>query len=156
MACSTSSLHAPTVAGISGDSLHGAYSLCLSGGYEDDLDEGSTVTFTGCGGRDLRGTPAKRKNLRTAPQSMHQSFQNPLNAALKRSVETQRPVRVLRGFKGRRPYAPPEGYLYCGLYVVERCWVQRGQSGFDVCRFALRRLEGQGELPTFRSAEEEE
>ncbi|PWN19943.1 hypothetical protein BCV69DRAFT_283472 [Microstroma glucosiphilum] len=155
MACSTSSLHAPTVAGISGDSSRGAYSLCLSGGYEDDEDLGCSVTFTGSGGRDLRGTPAKRKNLRTAPQSAHQNFQNPLNAALKRSVQTQRPVRVLRGFKGRKPYAPPEGYLYSGLYVVERCWTERGQSGWDVCRFALRRLEGQGELPTFRSAEEE-
>lgn len=155
IACSTSSLHAPTVAGISGDSSQGAYSLCLSGGYEDDVDSGDTVTFTGSGGRDLRGTPAKRKNLRTAPQSTHQSFANPLNAALRRSKQTQKPVRVLRGFRGRRPYAPPEGYLYCGLYVVERCWTQRGQSGFDVCRFALKRLEGQGELPTFKSEGEE-
>lgn len=53
----------------------------------------------GSGGRDLKGTKAAPKNLRTAPQSSDQTF-TAFNAALKRSVETKKPVRVIRGFKG--------------------------------------------------------
>ncbi|KAG6842631.1 hypothetical protein C0991_000158 [Blastosporella zonata] len=39
IACSGDSIHAPTVAGISGG-RDGAYSVALSGGYEDDVDLG--------------------------------------------------------------------------------------------------------------------
>ena len=37
------------------------FSICLSGGYENDEDNGDTFTFTGQGGRDLKGTKAKPK-----------------------------------------------------------------------------------------------
>lgn len=37
-----------------------------------------------------------------------------------RSVETQNPVRVIRGFKLKSQYAPREGYRYDGLYTVEK------------------------------------
>lgn len=47
------------------------------------IDLGYAFTYTGCGGRDLKGTKQNPKNLRTAPQTSHQSFDNPLNAALK-------------------------------------------------------------------------
>ena len=33
-------VHAVTVAGIHGSKKTGAYSVCLSGGYEDDSDDG--------------------------------------------------------------------------------------------------------------------
>lgn len=155
MACSTAAVHTPTVAGISGNSVDGCYSLCLSGGYEDDVDLGEGLTYTGSGGRDLKGTLLKPKNLRTAPQSSDQSFGNGLNASLVRSEETQKPVRVVRGYKGKRPYAPPEGYVYSGLYRVERHWRERGLSGLLVCRYVLRRVEGQEELPVFLGQEEE-
>lgn len=36
------------------------------------------------------------------------------------SAETKNPVRVIRGYKLKSPYAPAEGYRYDGLYVVER------------------------------------
>lgn len=45
-----SGLHTPLVAGISGAN-EGAYSIVLSGGYEDDIDELSYVLYTGQGGR---------------------------------------------------------------------------------------------------------
>lgn len=38
--CSTDAVHAPFVAGIAGSAQDGAYSVVLSGGYEDDVDLG--------------------------------------------------------------------------------------------------------------------
>jgi len=145
--CSNDAVHAPWVAGISG-SPEGAYSVALSGGYEDDVDLGDCFTFTGSGGRALRGTKANPKNLRTAPQSSDQSFENSSNRALKVSSETGRPVRVIRGFKLNSPYAPSEGYRYDGLYVVENAWMEPGlnDGGFLVCKFIFRRLPGQPPL----------
>ncbi|KAH9965754.1 PUA-like domain-containing protein [Russula dissimulans] len=145
--CSNDAVHAPWVAGISG-SLEGAYSAALSGGYEDDVDLGECFTFTGSGGRALRGTKANPKNLRTAPQSSDQSFENSFNKALKISSETGKPVRVIRGYKLNSPYAPLEGYRYDGLYIVEKAWVERGlnDGGFLVCKFVFRRVPGQAPL----------
>ncbi|KAF8898706.1 PUA-like domain-containing protein [Infundibulicybe gibba] len=117
--CSTDAIHAPWVAGISGG-CDGAYSVALSGGYDDDVDLGYAFTYTGSGGRDLKGTKAAPKNLRTAPQSSDQTFENSFNKALKRSSETGKPVRVIRGYKLQSLYAPSEGYRYDGLYTVER------------------------------------
>ena len=65
------------------------------------------------GGRDLKGTAAKPKNLRTAPQSRDQCLSRG-NAALVRSADTKRPLRVIRGFKSRSVFAPEEGYRYDG------------------------------------------
>ena len=53
----------PHVAGIAGTATEGCPSLVLGGGYEDDVDDGDSFTYTGSGGRDLSG------NKRTAPQS---------------------------------------------------------------------------------------
>ena len=58
----------PTVAGIHAGP-EGAYSISLAGGYEDDVDLGDYFTYTGEGGRALKGTALDPKNLRTAPQS---------------------------------------------------------------------------------------
>ncbi|KAI0669923.1 hypothetical protein C8Q78DRAFT_976572 [Trametes maxima] len=146
-ACSLDAVHAPWVAGISAGP-QGAYSVALSGGYEDDIDYGDAFTFTGSGGRDLRGTKDKPKNLRTAPQSCDQSFDNHYNMALKKSCETKKPIRVIRGYKLDSPYAPAEGYRYDGLYTVEKAWMERGLNpkGYRVCKFALKRLPGQAPL----------
>ncbi|KAG8853548.1 hypothetical protein FRB91_004758 [Serendipita sp. 411] len=38
--CSKDAVHAPVVAGISGNAVDGAYSVALSGGYDDDVDLG--------------------------------------------------------------------------------------------------------------------
>ncbi|EPT04299.1 hypothetical protein FOMPIDRAFT_1157382 [Fomitopsis schrenkii] len=145
--CSKDAIHAPWVGGIAGGS-EGAYSVALSGGYEDDVDLGDAFTYTGAGGRDLKGTAENRKNLRTAPQSSHQSFDNRCNRALKVSCETKNPVRVIRGFKLRSPYAPAEGYRYDGLYTVEKAWMEKGLNpgGWMVCKFALKRVPGQAPL----------
>lgn len=62
----------------------------------EDVDLGYVLTYTGCGGRDLKGSKDAPKNLRTAPQSSDQTFDNPLNRALQVSAETQKPVRIVR------------------------------------------------------------
>ena len=148
MDCSTASIHAPTVAGISGNADVGCWSICLSGGYEDDVDEGTTFTYTGSGGRDLKGTKQNPKNLRTAPQSKDQEWDGK-NAALRKSVKTGKPVRVVRGYKGNNEFSPREGYVYSGLYRVTQAWMERGAAGWKVCKFRFERLPGQASLPVF-------
>ncbi|KAI0801289.1 hypothetical protein C8Q74DRAFT_1454658 [Fomes fomentarius] len=118
-ACSDDAVHAPWVGGIA-VGPEGAYSVALSGGYEDDVDLGEAFTYTGSGGRDLKGSKNNPKNLRSAPQSKDQDFDNNFNAALLKSSETKKPVRVIRGFKLDSSYAPSEGYRYDGLYTVEK------------------------------------
>ncbi|KAF8591869.1 hypothetical protein K439DRAFT_1626377 [Ramaria rubella] len=156
--CSTDAIHAPFVAGIAGSAVDGAYSVALSGGYDDDVDLGYAFTYTGSGGRDLKGTKANPKNLRTAPQSCDQTFDNPMNAALKRSAETKKPVRVIRGFKLRSPYAPESGYRYDGLYTVEKAWLERGlnKQGYKVCKYAFKRMDGQPPLPSSEQGAEDD
>lgn len=139
--CSHDGIHRPTVAGIHGGE-EGCYSLALSGGYEDDLDYGDCFTYTGEGGRDLKGTKAKPKNLRTAPQSKDQTLTRG-NLALSKNVESCKPVRVVRGYKLKSDYAPIEGYRYDGLYTVERYWNAVGLSGYVVYKFALKRCADQ-------------
>ncbi|KIY71607.1 hypothetical protein CYLTODRAFT_441129 [Cylindrobasidium torrendii FP15055 ss-10] len=145
--CSNDAIHAPWVGGISGGPK-GAYSVALSGGYDDDVDLGYVFTYTGAGGRDLRGTKANRKNLRTAPQSCDQKWES-VNLALQTSVKTRNPVRVIRGFKVPSPYAPTLGYRYDGLYEVQKAWMEKGinKGGHKVCKFAFKRLPNQPPLP---------
>ncbi|KAI5480073.1 mitogen-activated protein kinase kinase kinase kinase 4-like protein [Pseudohyphozyma bogoriensis] len=157
MACSQDGIHAPVVAGIAGNEEVGCWSIALSGGYEDDLDLGHAFTYTGSGGRDLKGTKAAPKNLRTAPQSSDQTFTK-LNAAIAKSVETKKPIRVIRGFKGHSAWAPETGYRYDGLYICTKAWMDVGESGFKVCRYAFKRMDGQPPIPVRpgREAEAEE
>ncbi|KAJ7630973.1 PUA-like domain-containing protein [Roridomyces roridus] len=89
-ACSDDAIHAPWVAGIA-PGPKGAYSVALSGGYPDDVDFGNGFTYTGSGGRNLKGTKANPLNLRTAPQSSDQTFENNFNKALLVSSETKKP-----------------------------------------------------------------
>lgn len=156
--CSNASVHGPWVSGIA-PGPDGAYSIALSGGYDDDVDDGYAFTFTGSGGRDLKGTKTAPKNLRTAPQSSDQSFEDRNNAAIQRSVETQKPVRVIRGFKGkaRSKYAPSEGYRYDGLYLVKKAWIEKGlnKGGFLVCKFAFVRMPGQEAIPVNNGGDDE-
>lgn len=52
------------------------------------VDLGEAFTYTGSGGRDLKGTKQNPKNLRTAPQTFDQSFSDAKNASLKVSFCT--------------------------------------------------------------------
>ena len=71
-------VHRPPVAGIHARSTGknpGCFSIVLNGGYEDDVDNGDEVTFTGSGGRNL-----KDGNLRTKDQDSDQALTGDLAA----------------------------------------------------------------------------
>jgi len=146
---SESGVHRPPVAGIHGREEDGAYSIVLSGGYEDDADDGDEFYYTGSGGRDLSG------NKRTAEQSSDQLLTR-MNKALAKNVNAKlnakegaeaedwkggKPVRVVRNCKGRKhsKYAPEEGNRYDGIYKIVKYWPEKGKSGFMVWRYFLRR-----------------
>ncbi|KAI5804194.1 PUA-like domain-containing protein [Peziza echinospora] len=147
---SVAGVHAPFVAGIFGTPAEGTYSVALSGGYEDDIDEGFRFTYTGSGGREL-----KAKNLRTAPQSKDQQLEKG-NAALVRSFETGLPVRVIRGYKGDKRWAPRSGYRYDGLYQVVKWWKEKGLAGYLVYKYAFKRVDGQVPIDLSAGPVEEE
>ena len=147
---SEAGVHRPHVAGIAGSGQSGCISIVLSGGYEDDVDNGDEFTYTGSGGRDLSG------NKRTAPQSSDQKLEKG-NEGIARSCHTKfdtknggdagenwqkgHPIRVVRGYKGRKhsKFAPEEGCRYDGIYKVVKYWPEKGQSGFIVWRYLFRR-----------------
>ncbi|XP_066597047.1 E3 ubiquitin-protein ligase UHRF1-like [Prorops nasuta] len=146
---SEAGVHRPHVAGIHGRESDCAYSLVLSGGYEDDVDNGNEFLYTGSGGRDLSG------NKRTAEQSCDQTLTRmnkalALNCNAKLDAENGAtavdwkkgiPVRVVRNFKLAKhsKYAPKEGNRYDGIYKVVRYYPHTGNSGFRVWRYVLRR-----------------
>ena len=101
----------------------GGESIVLSQGYEDDVDLGDLIFYTGDGGRD------RLTNRQVEDQTM-----DGRNATLAMNVDTEQPVRVSRRVS--------EGFRYDGLFRVEQAWMSPGKSGFRVCRFRLRRLRG--------------
>lgn len=145
---SEAGVHRPHVAGIHGRDGEGAYSIVLSGGYEDDKDNGDEFYYTGSGGRDLSG------NKRTAEQSCDQKLTR-MNRALAKNCNEPinekgaeakdwrggKPLRVVRNCKGRKhsDYAPEEGNRYDGIYKVVKYWPEKGKSGFLVWRYLMRR-----------------
>ena len=101
---SAAGVHRPTRAGISARRGLGADSIVLSGGYEDDLDHGSVILYTGQGGRSsASGQQVTDQTLTGA------------NQELARNQASGQPVRVIRRV------TPPGGqifYRYDGLYRV--------------------------------------
>jgi hypothetical protein len=129
-------VHLQSMAGIDGKAETGAVSIVLSGGYEDDVDNGDEIVYTGCGGFEMN----------TGVQYKDQEFTG-RNMALVTSCKERIPVRVIRGSQLRSLYAPDDGYRYDGLYLLEDYWSEEGKSGFLLCRYRLRRMEGQDPLP---------
>lgn len=154
--CCADLVHRATVAGIVGNVDAGCYSIVLNGGYADDVDHGDLLTYTGSGGRSLKGTASNPKNLRTGPATHDQTLEGKegrYNAALHKSWQSELPVRVVRGYKLESQWAPlgldyggEHNYRYDGLYRVERAWLAGGLEGYKVWKFALKRLEGQPAL----------
>jgi putative restriction endonuclease len=126
-----SGVHRPNQAGISGSGKEGADSIVLSGGYEDDRDDGDIVIYTGHGGRDQNTGQQVSDQLLTRG-----------NQALAISCLEGYPVRVIRGSRLPSPFRPAFGYRYDGLYRVEHFWRETGRSGFTVWRFRLVKIDG--------------
>jgi putative restriction endonuclease len=125
-------VHRHRQAGISGSASEGADSIVLSGGYEDDLDNGDEIVYTGHGGRAQE----------TGRQIADQNFSR-WNQALAYSSLNGLPVRVVRGAGHDSPCSPSTGYRYDGLYVVGDYWHEIGRSGFRIWRYRLSKLADQ-------------
>lgn len=123
---SRAGVHRPLQAGISGAENEGADSIVLSGGYEDDNDFGNVIIYTGHGGQD----PVSHRHV--ADQELTRQ-----NKALVVSMNERLPIRVIRGATHSSPFAPPQGYRYDGLFIVERHWHDQGAAGFRVWRFRM-------------------
>jgi len=132
-------IHKPLIAGIAGNKATGAYSVVLSGGYEDDEDYGSVIVYTGGGGRD----PSTGKQI--ADQEL-----TGVNEALAVSKHRGIAVNVTRGAQHKSKYSPESGYKYCGQYFVTDYWPAIGKSGHTVYRF---RLEKEPSLSTAENTE---
>ncbi|KIK37875.1 hypothetical protein CY34DRAFT_809917 [Suillus luteus UH-Slu-Lm8-n1] len=141
-ALAESGVHVLRQAGIHGDAELGAFSICMSKGYEDNVDRGNTITYVGSGGQDEDGR-----------QISDQSPDSGANRTLFISCETKRPVRVIRGVNDDNVYSPSHGFRYDGLYVVEEAKMKEGKKGFKMCTFTLKRIEeeGQGRIPIRRT-----
>ncbi|MCJ1257066.1 hypothetical protein MMC24_004891 [Lignoscripta atroalba] len=142
-------VHRGLVAGIFGNPDVGAYSVVISGGYEDDVDiakDGSSFTFTGEGGRLVTHKGKGAPNSKPGPQGKAQALTRG-NAALVTSCMTGKPVRVVRGSKNGTDISPKEGYRYDGLYRVIKVSEQCGKSGFGIFRFEFERLSKQLPIP---------
>ncbi|KAJ7186527.1 PUA-like domain-containing protein [Mycena filopes] len=137
--CSQAGVHAPTMAGICG-SKDGAFSIVMSGMYEDATDDGDTFVYIGTGGKRDSAFGS------SGPQVTDQSMDHAHNKALAKSQVNGRHVRVVRGPNPASPWAPVTGYRYDGLYSVTEAWEDKGRSGFKVCKFRLVRVPGQPPL----------
>ncbi|KAJ7602451.1 PUA-like domain-containing protein [Mycena polygramma] len=138
--CSEAGVHKPTMAGISG-CKDGAFSIVMSGAYEDCSDDGETFVYIGTGGKADSGFGGS-----TGPQVADQSMEHSQNKFLVKSLASGRHVRVIRGPDKANPWAPLNGYRYDGLYTVTQAWEDKGRSGFKVCKFRLVRNPGQPPL----------
>jgi putative restriction endonuclease len=136
------SFHRRWGSGFDGNSNEGTSAIVLSGGGGyDDKDEGDEIIYTGAGGNGTK--PGK--------QTTDQTWENPGNAGLLKSMNEGLPVRVIRGYKNESKFSPKSGYSYAGLYSVVDAWEEIGKSGFKICRF---RLEYSGTNEKRKSPEE--
>jgi putative restriction endonuclease len=135
-----SSFHRNWGSGIDGNGKDGTAAIVLSGGYEDDEDNGDEIIYTGAGGNDPN----------TGKQIQDQSWVTSGNAGLLVSMDQGLPVRVIRGHQHSAVFSPQTGYLYAGLFSVVDAWEEVGKSGFKICRY---RLEYCGQTPDRKSPE---
>jgi putative restriction endonuclease len=119
-------VHRPLQAGISGSEREGADSIVVSGGYEDDEDNGSLIIYTGHGGNDPN----------SGKQVADQLFERG-NKALAANASLGLPVRVVRGPDPKSKFAPINGYRYDGLFRIDEFWREKGRSGFTIWRYRL-------------------
>ncbi|KAF8121816.1 PUA-like domain-containing protein [Boletus edulis] len=139
-------VHGQSQAGIHGDSKDGggAFSICVSGGYEDNVDNGETIVYVGSGGQNSRGE-----------QTADQSFDDSRNRSLQISCETARPVRVIRGRNKKSFYAAGLRVRHVLVLMVVQGFMpemRRGKEGHNMCFFELQRVreEGDKDLPNRR------
>lgn len=68
------------------------------------------------------------------------------NLALKKSMDTNTPVRVIHGFTTQNGKKKFPTYIYGGLYLVEKYWREKEHGDRYVYMFRLRRMKGQNHI----------
>ncbi|MEX5256929.1 YDG/SRA domain-containing protein [Kocuria arenosa] len=116
-------LHRHLMNGISGLAPAPAEAIVMSTGYIQDQDLGSSLFYTGMGGRKDRR------------QVENQSFEQSSNASLVIAQDLGTPVRVIRGYVSTN--RTPESYEYRGLFRVTDHWMEPDPDGYWMCRFRL-------------------
>lgn len=119
-----------------------AISIVSSGAYANDREDEDSLIYCGQGG-NVAG-----KDKKPEDQKLERG-----NLALKNSITTKNPVRVIHGFKETKSsdLADSKGkigtiYVYDGLYRVETYWQEEGKHGNLVYMFKLKKIPGQPEL----------
>ncbi|KAM0137658.1 hypothetical protein ACHAP3_003887 [Botrytis cinerea] len=127
MAALRDGAHGAPQAGIVGDKEQGAYSIVISKHYEGfDLDLGDTVHYS---------APGAIESITKEADSGNSGVM-----ALRRSIETKKPVRVLRSANCAWKHGPAAGIRYDGLYRVVEGTVGTNGKGGKYWRFTLKRL----------------
>jgi putative restriction endonuclease len=123
----TAGVHRNARGGIQGSGVpgQGAESVLVSRRYEDDVDLGTTIFYTGQGGQD------PNTGLVHRPQVADQVWAG-LNKTLGENAVSGQPVRVIRN--------DPSGYRYDGLFQVLTVRDLRGISGHRIFRYELSQL----------------
>ncbi|KAG0136932.1 PUA-like domain-containing protein [Tuber indicum] len=130
--------HGSRMGGIHGRVNSGAYSIVISGGYEEtDKDYGDRILYTGSRGEIVPNRPQVAP-LTNATMSLIKSYQ------------TREAVRVLRSSKCDSRWAPAVGIRYDGLYRVMTYEIEEDHEGKPYYRFELQRILGQEPINTSR------
>lgn len=118
--------HGRTMGGIAGTATEGCYSIVVSGKYDDiDYDLGHTIYYS-----DSKALSNKSER----PEQTGGSN------ALRRSITTRKPVRVLRSSGGKWAGCPKVGLRYDGLYRVIEEKTLRNKLGGGYAQFTLKRI----------------
>ncbi len=119
-------------AGIYG-SEDGVYSIVIAGRYADlDRDEGDRVFYSASGAHETISKTLDMKNHSTK--------------ALIRSVQTGKPIRVLRSSGGTWAGCPKDGLRYDGLYRAVKYTTKENKKGGNFLQFQLNRLNNQAAI----------
>ncbi|KAM7499493.1 hypothetical protein LguiA_023907 [Lonicera macranthoides] len=140
-------LHSHYNVGIAYVNIHEksyATSIVESGRYANKTGSPNKLIYSGQGG-----------NPAVACKKLEDQKLERGNLALKNSMDVRSPVRVIRSCQAskasspRSPSSEKKAYIYDGLYIVTKCWQERGHYGKLVFMFQLERIKGQPELAPF-------
>ncbi|KAI9794835.1 MAG: hypothetical protein M1816_002963 [Peltula sp. TS41687] len=136
--------HGARIGGIHGRVDEGAYSVVVSGMYNDlDRDEGNVIHYSGSGSHE--NEDQQEAKITNATKS------------LQASVHSGKVIRVLRSSSGHSRYAPSAGLRYDGLYQAKACLQSTNGKGGVYLQFRLERCANQPPIdrnrPTRRERE---
>lgn len=134
--------HGAKISGIAGSKLKGAFSIVVSGTYDQlDADRGNTLYYSGS--QALENTNPEVPIISMYTEAMRLSFQ------LRQSI------RVLRCSRSNSPFSPSKGIRYDGLYLIIGEETRFNAHGGAYIRFLLERKAGQAEIDLTRPTVQE-